>query len=658
MRGIAIDFETFYSSEYSVRDLGVYGYVQDPRFETYLVAIYGQDEYGNTIEYVGDPVNAPWKTICGMPWWSHNAQFDSAVYRRFLQTNYVTRATPSVWNCTADLCSYFQVPRTLKGAAEILLNKEISKDYRVTAEGKRGEDFTPEEWDEICEAGISDAVTCYELAKKHARHWPEVEQHISRITRQHSYRGVQIDWEAAEADLDFLRRVNHDALNSIPWITATYGKVFPGERPWEDFKPKSRAVKPLSPKALKTECEWLGIEYPSSLAKDSDELADWVAKYGSVHKFVQAMRDYRRTNTFIKKYEAMKRISVKGTLPTYLRYYGASVTGRWGGSSYGKEGQKDPGFNLQNLGGNAVKRGDTYGTDMRKCLIPREGKSFVIADLSQIEPRCLWFLAKDTESLELAKKYSPYEAHARSTMGWTGGVLKDEDPAMYALAKMRVLGLGYGAGWKSFLNMVTTFGEDPAELFVGEHTAMEYSGFKGRLKAADKKVFDGLSKEDKSIWIQAWKQVCEFRASNPKIKDFWDQLDYDIRRSVGKKQHIIRLPSGRRMRYWEPKIRQGGVTAHPVKGYPQYHYYYGGMLTENLTQATARDVFGYALVEIEKQFPRSILWTVHDEVVLEFDSGIAEEAAERVREIMSTTPSWLEGCPLDADVSVEDHYTK
>ena len=656
MKKIAIDFETFYdSNDYSVRDLGVYGYVNDPRFECYLVAI-----YGDGISYVGSPEKAPWNQIAGQEWWSHNAQFDLAVYRRMVQLGQAGfyGSGPGSWHCSADMCSYFQLPRALKDAAKSLFGEEISKEYRVTADGKRGADFTEDEWKEIVEAGEADARTCYRLVERLSSKWPEVERETSRITRSHAYRGIRVDSEAAQKDVDILRKVNHDALNSIPWILEMYGNVFPGERPWEHYKPASKAVKPLSPKALRCECERLGIDYPKSLAKDSEELSSWIAKYGQSYEFVQAMRDYRRSNTFIKKYEAMKRISVGEYLPTYLRYFGAAVTGRWGGSSYGKEGSKDPGFNLQNLGGNAVKRGDTYGTDMRKCLVPRPGHKFVIADLSQIEPRCLWHLAGDTESLELAKKYSPYEAHARATMGWSGGDLKTENETLYALAKMRVLGLGYGAGWKSFLRMVDTFGEDPAVLFSRDVTDFQMSQFKGKLLPADEEVLRGMSIPQRKVWAQAWMQVCEFRASNPKICGLWRSLDDEIRQNVGKNQYRIQLPSGRYLRYWRPKKRKDGVTAHPTLGYPKYHYYYGGLLTENMTQATARDVFAHALVEIDRTYPGSVLFTVHDEAVLEFREDRADAASHVVREIMSTAPDWLSGCPLDADVSVADHYTK
>ena len=81
------------------------------------------------------------------------------------------------------------------------------------------------------------------------------------------------------------------------------------------------------------------------------------------------------------------------------------------------------------------------------CIVPRPGKEFIICDLSQIEPRVLAWLCGDTVLLDqLANGVPLYEAHARATMGWTGGNLKKENAELYSLAKARVLGLGYGCG--------------------------------------------------------------------------------------------------------------------------------------------------------------------------------------------------------------------
>lgn len=74
---VAIDFETFYEDGvYSLKQIDPWSYVHDDRFECYQVAI-----VGDGIEYVGPVEGAPWRSIAGMEWWSHNATFDRLVAR-------------------------------------------------------------------------------------------------------------------------------------------------------------------------------------------------------------------------------------------------------------------------------------------------------------------------------------------------------------------------------------------------------------------------------------------------------------------------------------------------------------------------------------------------------------------------------------------------
>ena len=47
---------------------------------------------------------------------------------------------------------------------------------------------------------------------------------------------------------------------------------------------------------------------------------------------------------------------------------------------------------------------------------------------------------------------SPYVAHARASMGFTGEKM-DKQSDLYKLAKARILGLGYQCGWEKFITM-------------------------------------------------------------------------------------------------------------------------------------------------------------------------------------------------------------
>ena len=78
-----------------------------------------------------------------------------------------------------------------------------------------------------------------------------------------------------------------------------------------------------------------------------------------------------------------------------------------------------------------------------------------------------------------------------------------------------------------------------------------------------------------------------------------------------------------------------------------------GRITENVTQAVARDILGNALTELaDRGFP--VVGHVHDEVLVE---GGPEDLDEVV-EAMCTKPIWADGLPIDAEAFCTNRYRK
>ena len=84
---------------------------------------------------------------------------------------------------------------------------------------------------------------------------------------------------------------------------------------------------------------------------------------------------------------------------------------------------------------------------------------------------------------------------------------------------------------------------------------------------------------------------------------------------------------------------------------------YGGLLTENASQALARDIFSDILTRLENK-GMDIIFHVHDEVVIEVDEKDAEKTLSLVIDEMRTPPKWLPEIPLDAEGKVLDKYEK
>jgi DNA polymerase len=206
-------------------------------------------------------------------------------------------------------------------------------------------------------------------------------------------------------------------------------------------------------------------------------------------------------------------------------------------------------------------------------------------------------------------------------MGWKGGPLKSSDPKLYKLAKARVLGLGYGCGAEKFIVVAR--------------------------KMADLE----LSLEEAQI------TVAQFRNSNPKILAFWNQIEMAFKRASLHKEgepkiFYMQLPSGREMRYLNVSITNG-VRAQVTMGGLQ-KYFWGGKLTENYVQATAREVFAKGLLALHRK-GINVAFHVHDEYVCEVDKTFDKE---EVIAHVTQCPEWLDGCPLAAEAKDAEFYTK
>lgn len=123
---------------------------------------------------------------------------------------------------------------------------------------------------------------------------------------------------------------------------------------------------------------------------------------------------------------------------------------------------------------------------------------------------------------------------------------------------------------------------------------------------------------------------------------------------------FCRLLSGRYLTYHNPMLRPSerrpgtlalsfqGWNTNPLQGKIGWVRMdtYGGKLTENVVQATARDILAHAMVQLEKNaYP--VVLHVHDEIVSEVPEGYGSVA--EFEKIMSTLPDWASGWPVKAN---------
>jgi DNA polymerase len=649
---VGVDFETFYTCSYSVSQMGNYAYTHDGRFNAWAVSVSDGER-----TCVCPPAEFPWGTIAGREWVSHNREFDEAVWRRLKELGVIGRdgARPSKWLCSAALCAFLQLPRDLAGAVRAVFGVEVDKSARERAKGEqKGSEFGVQgtlftegisESDE--EYAACDAEMALALWRELERHWPAHERRLFDLTCDMGRRGVCVDWEYVEGNLAELKETVKSVSAAIPWRPA------------------------LSIPKFEEACVAVGCPPPHSTAASDPRFPEWVQAHieSEAVTWARHMQRIRSANRTAKVLEGMRlrRIQESGArsqkaegihheeheghegerMAYELKYFGAS-TGRWSGGG---------GLNMQNY-----NRKPAEGVDLRRCIVAPPGFVLAVVDYAQIESRVLLFLAGDTATLEMFRanpEADAYEIHARATMGWRPpgfegsaqlrrgdfAAAKSESLREYCertgsglrqLAKARVLGLGFGCGARRFVEVAKVM----AGLEIGEE-------------------------ESERI-------VREFRESNPRIVELWRRLN-DACAACDGGDYLLPLPCtqvnpvlGRFLIYrdvWagpptrEPPLPSGngdGMTA-TVAG--DRVKLYGGLLAENWTQATARDVLASAWLRCDAAGFRPVL-SVHDELVFEVPEASAEEDLRRIVGILEQLVPWAPGLPLRADGKLCKVYGK
>lgn len=514
--------------------------------------------------------------------------------------------------------------------------------------GRSLESLSDAERKALLEYGAKDAELSLAIWQKLVDDWPEKERWCASRNIQRGFEGIRIDIPRLERGIELFEEARVNLLRQMPWVPE-----FP----------------PMSDNARHAQARADGITSPASIAAEDEAAIAWENKYSNQFAWVRAVRNFRRVNSFLLKLKALKDAVVDGRFRFSMKYFGAAATGRFSGGG---------GFNIQNLPkkpaavckncwtvlledideetGEGISDNvtpmhepcercgsrDREELDLRGLFLADEGCAIVACDFAQIEARLLLWEANDQHMLKMlekdpitGKRMSVYEAHARATMGWTGGSLKKEDAAKYALAKARVLSLGYGLG-------------TPAKF----------------VKQAKKYANVDLTTE------QAKATIDEYRAANPLIVKMWRDNHGWLTCSANAMDdtHEIQLASGRVIKYFEPRFAQGftkegkpkqEIKVRVTQGGGNPRRIYGAMLVQNLTQANAREVMleGHHAVH-HAGIPCA--FEVHDELVatsVKLDR--VKETMEAMMELMpAAANTFVKGCPIEVEGATSDRYFK
>ncbi|VEI13874.1 DNA polymerase [Trueperella bialowiezensis] len=652
MRELFIDIETY--SPVNLAKSGVYPYAEHKDFD---ILLFGYSIDGNPVEVVDlasgedlpvevleavvDPgvtkwaFNAAFERVC-LSAWIHRHHPELLAGRRFLD--------PAQWHCTMVWSAYLGLPMSLDQVATVL-DLPVQKDRG----GKKliTQFCTPAKPSVLNHASVRNPPSAdpdaWEAFK--AYNCRDVEVELAIHERLAAFPMPDTEWDTYALDQTIndtgilLDRtlVDHAVECDTQHRATTLARA----------QQLTGLDNPNSPIQLK---EWLASKGCPMTSLTKAEVATALeTATGDVREALELRGELAKSS--VKKYEAMQHVAGRdGRGRGLLQFYGAGRTGRFAGRLV--QVQNLPRNYLPDL---AQARGlvrdglfdalellypsvpDTLSQLIRTAFIPTPGHKFVVADFSAIEARVIAWLAGETTTLQAFREGKDLYCETASRMF---GVPVDKhgiNSELRQKGKIAVLACGYGGS-------------------VGALKAM------GALRM-------GLAEHELQPIVNAW------RAANPNIVDLWEQINTaaieaittrtptsvgSLTFSVESGILFIGLPSRRRLAYAKPRLGENrfGGTSILYEGLTTGRKWgvmetYGGKLTENIVQATARDLLTHGMHHVANAGHR-IVMHVHDELVVETATATVEEICS----LMATAPDWADGLPLAADGYECEFYRK
>lgn len=591
---LTVDFETYYDrARYSLKKQTTESYVNDERFEIIGVAVKKDD--GETKWYSGTN-NDIAAALCNYDWansmcLAHNTKFDGAILK------WKFGIQPSCWLDTLSM------GQALLGSFTSTSLDYMSRYFKIGTKGNasqmfsgmRREDFNAADIKEYADYCKLDVDLTYYLFLKICSYFEPDEIRLIDLTLNMFINPV------LEIDVAYYKKALTEAVKQK-------GKLL--------LKARTTKEVLMSNNKLAALLSEYGIKPLESYAKDDPDFIALLEHDNEMVRNIAAARIEIKSTQEEKRLERFIDIGSRNTyLPIPLKYHGA-ITGRWAGTDK---------TNLQNLPRKkpALKIG---------LKAPNE-HLIIDADSSQIEARILaWFCGQLDVVEQFKHNEDVYKIMASKIYQRP---VKDITKEERQVGKKAVLGCGYGMGYKRFKDMLMQ--DDGIEISYDEADAI----------------------------------IKKYRKSNKHIQETWRQCDhlldslvrYDKPINIGRPGVVdtfvsgIELPNRMRINYVDLQLERHS-NQYYYKGKSQGKQclitIYGGKVIENITQALAKIIISYQMLNISQRY--KIASTVHDSIVCVVPAAEEKAAVDFIRENMTMVPDWAEGLPLNCEVSIGKNY--
>lgn len=609
---VAVDFETYFDRDYSLKKMMTAAYILDPRFQIIgcSIAIGNQDRWRvGARDARAALASLPWDRCLFI---AHHAFFDGLI---------------AEWHCGIKPARYFCTMMGSRpycyqaigkmGLANVLPYLGLGEKGNAVGNfaGRRLETFTAEELASYGAYSMNDARGAYNIAAYLRRLMPDREQELLDLTvKKFTRTQLVLDKPSVSKWLNHVRTKRQlavmDLQAELPDLTPTKLKSRPQ---FAGLLANYGVEIPMKPSPSNPE------EETYAFAKTDFGLLDLRGHENRVVRdLVEArlMFSSNQEESRLERFEQLASLTPDSQLFVPLLYYGTHP-GRLSGYD---------GYNLQNLP--RVDKDIPGSEALKSCLWAPPGYVILAADSSQIECRILGTLAGQFTLVE------DFRANADIYSGFASDfykkpINKRDNPTERFVGKTCTLGLGYGMSWQKLQRQL-------------------------RLKGVH--LTDNEAKE--AVNLYRYKKF-------PKIPELWHFLEERVR-GCAEQSHLsvwgplsfaherIILPNG--MNIWYPGLRAhlGLEYQHPRYGMTGI---WGGHIAENVCQALARIIITDAEVRLARAGLRAAL-QVHDELVF----VVREEHVERCRravELAMTAPvSWLPLLPLACEVKWGRSYAE
>jgi DNA polymerase family A len=590
---ICLDFETFYSKEYSLSRSTVEEYVRRPQFEVHGVGIRWPDGQLEWCRTIPDRLRAELAEGACL---AHHAHFDGLIL------NHHFNIRPRFWLDTLSMSRQVVGNHLRLGLDALAKHYSLagkSIDY-ASFKGLHFDELTPAVQTSLAAGCLHDVALTFELFRRLAVEFPKSEYPLVDLT-------VRMFVEPAlVGDLDLFAKIWHDERDRKAAMLAALG---------------------ISEAELHSSARFAGLLRRAGVEPElkPGKLGDIYA-FARVDKFMRTLQDgdnelaanLARARLGVKSTIVQSRVArlgdmaSRGAMPVYLQFNGAH-TGRWSG------GDK---VNWQNF-----RKGV-----MRQAIKAPKGFLCAVVDAAQIECRLLSAFADEVDDVAAFRQGADLYCRMASTL-FRREVTKT-DTAERALGKQLILGCGYGAG-AATIQRTARLGIFGPPLQLTDEQAEEA-----------KRVYRATHKEIIALWGSAG-LLLPILADPTAVPTYWDHgvwvangrlwgpnggwVDYETLKSDGDGGWVFRKRDGWR-RIW------------------------GGVLVENLIQFLARIHLGECMKELTRDGFRIVLHS-HDEVVaIVKDDADAEKSLKRMIEVMSRSPTWMPEVPLAAEGGIGVSY--